>query len=450
MSPRPPGPAIALMLTASLGLGALNAWNAARLFPHWAHDLAFFTQLVHRAAEGGPWSSPLLFEPEGFFEMVHTHLVLPIVVATWWAVGRQEVLLVVQGLFAGLALWPAWQLGEQTGGRRHAWAAMLACLAFGPFQAVATADFRPVALFIPGVLGLFAAAHRRDLLGVLVWACVANLGRQEGAFLVCAAGAGLLLIPLDAPGEGSRLRRQWSGTRRREGLVALATGGAWLAFWAWTKPTLFFHVSPSLDLGIQLAPDIVQNRSAFAQKLGFSGAALGLLSPAGLIAGLPVGLQMAVNPREWGAMTGPAAHYHAFWLPFVLASAIPGSARLGRLGGPLLIIGLALPFGWAVPRTGPVDAAALEPRVHVTDRVAADDFVIHRYAGREVLWNTRQVEQPPHEKPRTWPQGAWPIPLDAVDVVVARLDDPLVALARAARWTEEARSETHVVMRREP
>ena len=420
------------------------------MFPHWAQDLAFFTQLVDRAAQGGAWSSPLLFEPEGFFEMVHTHLVLPLVVAAWWLVGRQEVLLLAQGAFAGLALWPAWQLGEQTGGRRLAWAAMLALLVFGPFQAVATADFRPAALFIPGVLGVFAAAHRRDLLGVFLWAGLANLGRQEGAFLVCASGLGLMFVPFDAPAPGSPLQRLWRGLRFREGVVALLTGATWLAFWAWTKPTLFFHVAPAIDAGIDLAPDIAQNRLDFAAKLGLSGALLGILSPVGLVAGIPVGFQMAVNPREWGAMTGPAAHYHAFWLPFVLASAIAGAARLGRLGAPALVLGLALPFSWAVPRRGPVEARVLEAEVRPADRVAADDFVIHRYAGRAVLWNTRQVEQPPHEKPRLWPQDQWPIPLDAVDVVIAREDDPLVAEARRRGWTARASAGTHVLLRPEP
>ncbi len=440
-------PPVALFLAAILGLGALDAWNARALFPHWAQDLAFFTQVVSRAAGGGPWSSPLLFEPEGFFEMVHTHLVLPLVVAAWAVVGRQEVLLFAQAAFAGLALWPAWRLGDATGGRPHAWAAVLALLCFGPFQAVATADFRPAALFVPGVLGVFAAARDRSLRGVLVWACLANLGRQEGAFLVAAAGAALLVTPWGAPTTGPWWRRWWRGLRWREAAVTLGAAAAWLAFWAAVKPTLFFHVDPSALGEVALAPDIAANRRAFGAQLAASGAALGLLSPAGLLAGLPVGWQMATNPREWGAMTGPAAHYHAFWLPFVMASAIAGAARLRRLGGPALVLGLALAFPWAAPRSGPVEARALEAGVRPEDAVAADDFVIHRYAGRAVLWNTRQVDQPPHEKPRTWPAADWPIPLDDLDVVVARADDPLVARARAAGWVEEATGGTHVRLR---
>ncbi|MEC7947822.1 MAG: hypothetical protein VX265_09665 [Myxococcota bacterium] len=450
MQTRPPALALVLFAAVALSFGGLNAWNARQLFPHWAQDLAFFTQLVHGAASGGGWSSPLLFEPEGFFAMVHTHLVLPLIVAAWLVLGRQEVLLFAQGAFGALALWPAWQLGAQSGGRAHAWAAVLAVACFGPMQAVATADFRPAALFVPGVLGVFAAAWRRDRLGVVLWACLANLGRQEGAFLVAAAGAGLMLVPFGMPRHGPLWRRAWDGLRLREGALALGVSALWLLFWAATKPTLFFHVQPALDGGAALAPDILANRTSFAGRLAASGAALGLLSPAGLVAGLPIAWQMATNPREWGALTGPAAHYHAFWLPFVLASAIPGAARLRRFGGPLLVLGLALPFAWAVPRTGPVEARGLESSVSPHDRVAADDFVIHRYAGRAVLWNTRQVEQPPHEKPRLWPADEWPIPLSAVDVVVARDEDPLVHRAESAGWLRVDRAGSHVLLRPPP
>lgn len=445
--PRRSAPPLTLLFAACAGLGALNAWNARALFPHWAQDLAFFTQIVSSAAAGGPWGSPLLFEPQGLFEMVHTHLVLPLVVAAWAAVGRQEVLLFAQAAFATLALVPAWRLGEETGGRRHAWAACLALLAFGPFQAVATADFRPAALFVPGVLGVFAAARSRSASGVWLWACVANLGRQEGAFLVAAAGAALLVVPWGVPSAGPWWRRWWRGLRWREAAVALAAAAAWLGFWATTKPTLFFHVDPTALAEVTLAPDIAANRRAFGARLAGSGAALGLLSPAGLVAALPVGWQMATNPREWGAMTGPAAHYHAFWLPFVMASAIAGAARLRRLGGPLLVVGLAVVFPWATPRVGPVEARALEAGVQPADRVVADDFVIHRYAGRAVLWNTRQVEQPPHEKPREWPAEAWPIPLSELDVLVARDQDPLVEEARRQGWAEEARAGEFVRLR---
>ena len=54
-------------------LGALNVHNAAQMAPHWGQDLAFFHQLVHSAASGGPWASPLIMEPQGFLEMVHIH-----------------------------------------------------------------------------------------------------------------------------------------------------------------------------------------------------------------------------------------------------------------------------------------------------------------------------------------------------------------------------------------
>jgi uncharacterized membrane protein len=425
------------VLCVGLGFGMVNAANAHALFPHWAQDLAFFHQLVHSAATGGPWSSPLLFEPEGFFTMVHTHLVLPLVILAYRVAPHQETLLLAQGLFAGLAIWPAFRLGESVGGRAHGIAAVLALLVFGPFQALATADFRPAALFLPGLLGIFAAARSRDTRAVILWACLANLGRQEGAFLGLAAGAALLVVPW---GRGTS-RWAW-----RPALAAIATSLLWLGFWALNKPTLFFHVSPSGGAGA-LAADVAANRWTFLGDLSRSGALLGLLSPAGLIGALPIGLQMAINPREWGPMTGPAAHYHVFWLPFVMASAIAGSARLGRVGRVLLVVLCATAFPWFQLRAGPVDARALEAQIGPEERVAADDFVIHRYAGRAVLWNTRQVSQPRDEKPRLWSNDDWPIPLTGFDAVVAREQDALVQVALAAGWTPAARAGAHVLLR---
>ena len=65
--------------------------------------------------------------------------------------------------------------------------------------------------------------------------------------------------------------------------------------------------------------------------------------------------------------------------------------------------------------------------------MAADYDTIHRYSGRAVLWNTAQLRMRADERPRGW-HAAWPVPLEAVDVLVLRADDELVA--RAEGWTE--------------
>ena len=149
-----------VVLTGTLVFGCLNVENATAGTPQWGQDLAFFHQWVHSAASGGPWASPLILEPQGFFEQVHTHMVMPLVVAAYWLVPTQETLLWLHSFAAALLLWPTYRLAERIAGGRHA---MLCCLAigmFGPFQAVAVADFRPVVLFLPGIVGLWYSAHR--------------------------------------------------------------------------------------------------------------------------------------------------------------------------------------------------------------------------------------------------------------------------------------------------
>ena len=96
-----------LVITATVFFGTQSAWNSYQMAPCWGQDLAFFQQIIHSAASGGPWSTPLLLEPRGFFDMVHTHLVLPLVVGAYRLIPRQEVLLYAQAFFTCLALWPA-------------------------------------------------------------------------------------------------------------------------------------------------------------------------------------------------------------------------------------------------------------------------------------------------------------------------------------------------------
>ncbi len=374
--------------------------------PAWGQDLAFFHQIVHSAAEGGAWASPLLLEPQGFFAMVHTHLVLPLVVATYALIPRQEVLLLWQALFASLALWPALRLGETVGGRPMAICAVAALAAFGPFQAAATADFRPSVLFLPGVLGVFAAARRDDLRAVLAWSLVAALGRQEAVYLLGACAACLVVIP-------------WGGRRRRIGLVlgslAVGIGGLWVL----VKPTFFFHFDPlHLPPRVEIPPDVMERRWEFARRLALSGWGLGVLAPAALVSALPVFWQMIETGREWHVLVGPSGHYPAFWLGGVAAAGIVGAARMGRWGGPALVVLSALSFPWIGPRQGRPELRDLTRYVTEEDRVAADYDTIHAFAGRAILWNVAQLDLPDSERPYGW-KRAWPITPDEVDVIVS-------------------------------
>ena len=223
-SHRPPlsrfGP-IGLVLLSTAIFGFINARNAHLSAPAWGQDLAFFHQLIHSAATGGPWASPLLLEPQGFFDMVHTHLILPVVVGVYWLWPNQDVLLYFQALFASLALWPAWRLAEVCGAQRWAWLAPISLMAFGPFQGAAMADFRPSVLFIPGILGLFYGAAARRTKTALAWAGVALLARQEAAWLIGLSGVCLWLVPWPTISMGADWWNRWRRGR--------AHGVAWMA-----------------------------------------------------------------------------------------------------------------------------------------------------------------------------------------------------------------------------
>lgn len=444
--PAPPWLPLLLVLLATAVLGGLNLAAARAMAPSWGQDLAFFHQIVHSAANGGPWASPLLFEPQGFFEMVHTHLVLPLVVGVYRLVPRQEVLLLFQGLFAGLTMWPAFRLAEavalERGHARPALPAAVAALSlllFGPYLAVGSCDFRPSVLFLPGVLGVFAEARRGRTLPALGWALVANLGRQEAGYLLAAAGIVLCLLPW-GPATGPGLRGRVAAVRWRTGLAVLVFAAVGFGIWVLVKPQMFFHFDPtSPPPAAVLAPEHLADRQGFALRVGLSLLPPALLAPTALLGGLPLFAQLARDGREWTDLVGATAHYHAPWMAFVAASALAGAMRWPRrLGGPLvgagwLCVAAFLAFPWPVPRQGPVALRALTDAVPADARVAADYDTIHAVAGRAVLWNSAQLLLPDDERPLAWSRD-WPLQLADVDRIIVDADTDLAAAALAAGW----------------
>jgi hypothetical protein len=439
---------VAAVAAGTLLFGGLNIANARALAPNWGMDLAFFHQLVHSAARGGPWASPLLLEPQGFLEMVHTHLVLPLVVAVYALVPRQEVLLLFQGLFGALALWPAFRLGEEARGRLGGVLAVVGLVAFGPVQAVATADFRPSVLLFPGVFGALVAARQRRLGPMLAWALVANLGRQEAPYLLGAAAAALCVLPWGGPDPGAGpglLRGWWARLRLREGLVLGTAATLLLVGWLWLKPTMFFHFDPlHRATAASLPPDHLADRLTTLGRIARSGAGLGLLAPGALGGALPLVRELLETGREWGPLQGPGAHYHAFWLPFLAAAGIAGAGRLGWPGLVLFGVLNGLAFPWIRPRSGPVELRALIDQVGPEERVAADYDTIAALAGRAVLWNEAQLRMRPDERPRGW-HAPWPIPPQSVDLILTRAQEPWVE-QELAGWTVRARQGDHLLL----
>ena len=436
-----------LFAAATLWFATQSAWNAAQMAPCWGQDLAFFHQIVHSAATGGPWSTPLLLEPRGFFEMVHTHLVLPLVIAVYAVFPRQETLLWAQATFTCLALWPAYRLGEAVAPRGGGVLAALSLVVFGPFQGLATADFRPSALFLPGLLGVLASAWRREPKAAAAWALVAIVGRQEAVYLLGAVAGTLMVLPW-GPTRGRALwRRAWSGLHPRISVVLGVVCVVALAGFVVVKPAMFFHFDPLRRPDpAALSPDHLSDRLGFLRHLARSGLGFGLLAPTALVPLLPIAREMLEMGREWGPVVGPAAHYAAFWLPFVGAAAIAGAgSRLGRPGLALLVVLNAAAMdgpGW---RQGPTHLAVVTSLVPPDAAVAADYDTIHRMAGRAVLWNTAQLRMRADERPRGW-VGDWPVPLGAVDFVIARSDDPIAEAL--SDWPTVADLEDHRIWRR--
>lgn len=440
---------LALVAVGTAVLGALNVADARAMAPSWGQDLAFFHQIVHSAAHGGPWASPLLLEPQGFFEMVHTHLVLPFVVLAYMAWPRQEVLLVSQALFAALALWPAFRIAETAAIERDARLPALAgalaavsLLLFGPFQAVGTCDFRPSVLFLPGILGVYAAAREDRPGAALAWAMVANLGRQEAPYLLGVAGLGLCLLPWGR-GLGRGVQVWLSALRWRTGLLVALFAVMAFAVWVLLKPQMFFHFDPSNPPpAAVLAPEHLQDRWDFFWRVLRSGAVFGLASPTALLSGLPLLAQMARDGREWTDLVGATAHYHAPWMAFAMASALAGAMRWPQraggavVGGLLMCVLSATAFPFPAPRQGPVAWRALAEAVPADARVAADYDTIHAVAGRQVLWNTAQLLLPDEERPLAF-SGDWPLTLDDVDALLLDADTELARTALAAGWKQE-------------
>ena len=422
-----------VVLTCTLAFGRLNVLNSTTGAPQWGQDLAFFHPWVHSAATGGPWASPLILEPQGFFEQVHTHLIMPVVVTAYRLFPVQETLLWLHSLGAALVLWPVYRLGERIAGGRHAIMCCLAITMFGPFQAVATADFRPVVLFLPGIVGLWTSAHRGSTLGCLVWGLVALSGRQEASYLIAASGIAMLFL-------------RWGGCTRRLALVVIILGGISWVFFAAMKPQMFFHINPLAPNPWPDSSELWSQRSRFGLALLASGWWLGLLRPAPLLAAAPVVYGMLATSREWHALAGPGAHHHAFWLPFLVVAGVAGSARIKREFGPLfLVLGGLFSFPWVAKTAGLESTVRLVERVPSDAAIAADYETIHRLAGRKVLWNVDQLYM--EDRPYHWTE-AWPLTVSDVDWVLAPSDHSVSRFLE--RWTVVAETETHTLWTRGP
>jgi hypothetical protein len=159
---------------------------------------------------------------------------------------------------------------------------------------------------------------------------------------------------------------------------------------------------------------------------------------------LPVLWGMLSTGREWHSLSGPGAHHHAFWLPFVIVAGTAASARVPRGFGPLILLVFgAMAFPWAQTQTGSVEVQSLVDQVPRSARVAADYESIHRLSGRSILWNVDQLYMP--DQPWHW-KGKWPITEDDVDMILAPKDHAIHQ--RLGDWYLVDGNGSHLLLRR--
>ena len=444
-------------------LVAALLWSRTQiqLFEHagsqWAHDLAFFHQILWSASHGGPWASPLLLEPQGFWSMVHFHpLFVPLVALYWMLQPGPQLLLVVNVVMVVSAAWPLGRLGREASGHpAFGLFAGLAFLAWLPTQSAALADFRPMALFVPGFAWLALGAWSGRWWQLLLGAALVCCAREEAGYLLGAFGLLLCAVP-------------WPAWRWRQGLAVAGFGLAFFLLLALFKDNLFFHFDPrNLGQGQAAPPELLQVRRGFFLRAWLSGY---LLAPVGLplfVEALPSTAAMYTDGfREWERMTGPYVHLRSAWLALFAAAGTAGAGWLAGMHRALpwvlglgMLLGNALSFagergrlrGWqetALSRAGSPEQVALEgllAAVGPEERVATNYDLIALLAGREVLWNTVHLYledgQPPH-----W-EGDWPITLEQVDVLVVREDDPVLAQVDEA-WSLEREGGGYQLWRR--
>jgi hypothetical protein len=434
---------LALGACVALGQRALQAYGAHNL--QWAHDLAFFTQILFNAAEGRAWTSPLLLEPLGFFEMVHFHPIFALLLPLFMLRPEASTLLLFNVAAVSLAALPLAGLArDRTGSAWFGLAAAVAWLAWLPVQAAAQADFRPVVFFIPGFLLLLWGLARPCRWRLVIGALIVAGAREESGYLLPLLGVIMLVLPF-----GRR--------RRSDALILLGIGLAWLGFLLLFKGSFFFHFNPTTflqDLG-QAPPvpeQLTQDRLRHLGLLLGGGFGPVLLCPALLAMLAPqVAFLLTDTHREWHAFTGTYPYLRHALLPFLAAGGVMGWAwlveRLRKpqrpvahlLAGMLMILGCTLAFQQERGRIelalwqrnaealGSVEVQALDrlvAQVPEDARVITDYRLIAALAGRRVLWASMQCYND-GGAPHAW-QGPWPITLEFAEILLVPVDDAVL------------------------
>lgn len=319
---------IAVVLTAVLAavsLARLRSFEAG-------DDLAAYSQAVWLLGEGFQPEASLLGDDVHLLEL-HWSFILYPVAALGLVFPTAKMLLIVQSLALGLAVFPLWWLARRVANLRIAAASALV-LAYALHPAthrLAIDDFHPEVLAVPAILALayFGASKR----WVLYWACVVIV-------LACRADLGLAvgLWGFVLLGDGERRAGLWTlgvGLFWSLGLLlvvqplvgeAVVTGGQYGAYGDSLGEVFLTSIGSPLDLLLDLTsrPNVLLVVGLFAPVLF-----LPLLSIRHLLPAVPLsGLFLIAESQGSGAF----AERTSLLLAFTFIAAPYALNRLGQLG----------------------------------------------------------------------------------------------------------------------
>jgi len=337
---RPRSPQAAVWAMMALYAGVFSYLSVRRHDAFWTgrFDLGNMVQAVWSTAQGRPLETTDIAGEQFTRLGAHVDPILVLFTPLAWTGALPQALLVSQAVIVALGALPAFWLGRRwLGDDRLAVAAAAVYLLYPPLQWATLTEFHPVTLAAPLLLGcVWAAEERRyatlTVLAVLaaltkeevglalamlgLWMAVRGLGRRYGAALAAAslawvAFAVLVVIPRYNAGQGSEFVDRYA---------TLGSDGGEVARTVLTRPWEAAELIGSYD------------RLSYLVALLAPLALLPLAAPLLAAGALP---EVLINVlSDWFPQYSIEFQYVAVIVPFVVAAAILGLARLRRLTRP--------------------------------------------------------------------------------------------------------------------
>jgi uncharacterized membrane protein len=295
-----------------------------------ALDLGYYAQLAWNIARGhGPYVSL----PEMHAWGDHLSPIMYVFAPAFWLVPSPVVLLVAQSVALALGALPVFALARRRLGDARPAAAFAVLYLLNPsLHGVNVRDFHAAAIAIPLLLAAlyFAEVGRPGAFALA--AAAAMLCREDAALPVAGLGAWLAL---------ARGRRAWGAATAALAIAVLIVDVRFVVPWFRGEPyphlTRYAQYGGSLGeiaVGLLRDPGRVVGTLLQSERLVYLGALLAplaflpLLAPADLIGAIPALAQNLLS-------SDPILHHHrtqyqSFVLPFLIAAAIGGYARLAQ------------------------------------------------------------------------------------------------------------------------